>query len=743
MNKNENSEIEKNNALSKGKDKNKDITLLKNYKIPDAINKKYFDKINSYNFIGIMKFFSFPEMIEISFVSKKFLNIIEQKYPKRIPLIKITLKTLKKNIFFNFSEDFRFQLRKNSSNTISITKAMIESLLIEYFPKMKVKKYYFNHMKSNSEIKEIFLGNSDIGKKTMKYLSYYFNNKNCNITDIDISGNKISGEILKPLCHNPHVILNNLMANKCIVDLKTFMFLSDIKTKKLSLTNNNIDIEYISKLKNDYINELNISCNSLSNESIFNICKNLPNLTKLNISNNNICDLSIVYICLYMKEQKKKLTSLNLKDNKITITGMLTLISTLDKINKTNSNIHSLTKLNLSGNLLDLLPIPKRLETYFSNVRIEKLCLGNHSFNISDLNILLKFINNIKNITVLDLSKIVFDNVSLNLIFNRVSENNSLKKLKLKYCYLGNTEVNNTLENYYLKNGSQKKSLKNKYINHNNEINDNNDKEEDNKIVIKEEIKEKEEKMEKEEKKEKESNNNNENNKKKKELNNKNNLSEFIGVESLDLGYNFINYQQLDTIIMSNHIKELNIEGNDLYLWGQNLNIFFDFIIKNKVLEKLNLSRNNLQKSTKIFLEKMNNFNSDANSAGCALKFLSLEENQIKDINLELTNLLSNNKNLEVLNLRKNLIGDEIANNYFFHSLFKHKNSNIKNINISHNKISLAFIEKIIKYSKENTIEKNDFILNITSKEIREAYLNIENKEPYKELVNLKNIKCL
>jgi hypothetical protein len=98
-------------------------------------------------------------------------------------------------------------------------------------------------MKSNPEVKELFLGNSDIGKKSMKYLSYYFNNKNCNITDIDISGNKINGEILKPLCHNPNIILNNLIANKCIVDLKTFNFLSDIKTKKLSLTNNNIDNE--------------------------------------------------------------------------------------------------------------------------------------------------------------------------------------------------------------------------------------------------------------------------------------------------------------------------------------------------------------------------------------------------------------------------------------------------------------------------------------------------------------------
>lgn len=103
------------------------------------------------------------------------------------------------------------------------------------------------------------------------------------------------------------------------------------------------------------------------------------------------------------------------------------------------------------------MPLPKRLGIHFLNVGIENLALGNHSFNIEDLNILMDFINNIKNIITLDLSKIGFDNISLNLIFNRVSENFSLKKLKLRNCYLGNTEVNNTLENYYTKSGLQKK----------------------------------------------------------------------------------------------------------------------------------------------------------------------------------------------------------------------------------------------------------------------------------------------
>jgi len=788
MDKNLKSEIGKNIGPPKEKEKNKetnkDITLLKSYRVPDANNKKYFDKINTFNFIGIMKFISFPEMAEFSFVNKQFHDMIDQKFPKRIPLIKTTITVLKKNFFFNFSEDFRFHLRKNSWNIKGIIKKMIESLQIEYFPKMKVKKYFFNKTKVNPGVTKLFLSNCELGKKSIKYLSYFLENKNNNIVDIDMSGNKITGDILKPMCSNPNIALDNLKANKCIIDLKTFINLSDINIKKLSLTNNNLDNEYISKLTNNNIRELNIAHNYLSNEGVFSICKNLPNLTKLNLANNNICDLSIVYISLYIKNPNNKLSSLNLKDNKITITGMMTLLSTIEKINKVNkgeksnnNNKFILKKLNLSGNLLDLVPIPKRLGRQFLNIYVEKLCLGNHSFNINVLNILFNFINNIHNIIILDLSKIVFDNVSLNLIFNRVSENISLKKLKLKNCYLGNTEVNNTLETYYTK--SENKNEKNwkkaastslndnineendfdndlYEINTNSSINDksthgsdkiNNEDKITNKdndinnlnldINLSEEIKIKLEEVEDNNTivlstKEKE---------KKKDNNKKNIINESIGIESLDLGYNFINYHKLDKIILSNHIKELNIEGNDLHLWRDDIYLFFDFIINNKVLEKLNLNKNNLQSKANKLLEKINKFNSDNNS-NCSLKYLSLEDNQIKEINLELTNLLSNNKNLEFLKLQKNLINDEIGNNYFFHSLFKSKNSNIKEIDISNNKITLSFIEKIIKYSKENSINAKNFVLNITSKEIREAYLNIQNKEPYKELVLLKNIKC-
>ena len=706
------------NSQEKEKEKNKDTpideTKKKSYRVPNANSKKNFEKINFYNFIGITKFFSFPEMLELAGVCHLFNQRIREKYPKRIPLIKTTLKILKKNINLNFSEDFRYLLKKNSSYTTELTKNMIESFEVEYFPKMGLKKYFFNRLTTNPNITKLYLDNCELGKKSMKNLAYYFDNKNCKIKEIDISSNKITGEILNPLENNSSIELDSLIANKCNLDIKTLSFLSSIKTKKLSLENNNIDNELIDKLKNDYITSLDISFNSISDEGLYNICNNIPNLTYLNLENNNICDLSIVYICLYIKE-KSKILNLNLKDNKITITGMITLISTLDKINKMKNNndnndaqinYYSLKELNLSGNLLDLVSIPKRLGVHFLNVKIEQLFLGNHSFNIDDLNILMNFVNNIKNITLLDLSKIAFENVSLNLIFNRVSENSSLKKLILRNCYLGNTEVNNTLENYYTKSGMQKENNKIQ-----NEIIINNDKKDDeNKI--------------------------NETDNKKEEMI----ISEkCIGVESLDLAYNFINYQKLDKIILANQIKELNIEGNDLYLHENELYLFFDFLIDNKVLEKLNLNKNYLQSQAKKLLEKMSEFN-NKNESNCSLKFLSLEDNQIKDINLELTNLLSNNKNLETLKLGSNLIGDEIGNNYFFHGLFKNKKSKLKEIDISNNKISLVFADKIIKYSQENTIEKNDFVLNITSKEIRDAYLNLENKNNYKELVKFNNI---
>ena len=92
---------------------------------------------------------------------------------------------------------------------------------------------------------------------------------------------------------------------------------------------------------------------------------------------------------------------------------MITIIASLNFNNKEMNNRHSFKKLNLSFNLLDYISIPEELGTKYLDVNLEKLYLSNHRFNTDNLNILFNFINNIKNIKVLDLSQTVFDNKSI------------------------------------------------------------------------------------------------------------------------------------------------------------------------------------------------------------------------------------------------------------------------------------------------------------------------------------------
>jgi hypothetical protein len=119
--------------------------------------------------------------------------------------------------------------------------------------------------------------------------------------------------------------------------------------------------------------------------------------------------------------------------------------------------------------------------------------------------------------------------------------------------------------------------------------------------------------IKKEEEEKKDNNNNINNNEINDSLSNKNLFNQHLGIESLDLGYNYILFKQLNDIIISNKIKELNIEGNDLYIWGKDLYLFFDLVLENKFLEKLNLRKNNLRKMGNEFLEKIYNYNNENN----------------------------------------------------------------------------------------------------------------------------------
>ena len=84
MNENQGNEGDKQMNPSKELNTNKNlennIIFKKSYRVPDANNKKGIEKINYYNFIGITKFITFAELIEVLFFNKKFYDAISTIY---------------------------------------------------------------------------------------------------------------------------------------------------------------------------------------------------------------------------------------------------------------------------------------------------------------------------------------------------------------------------------------------------------------------------------------------------------------------------------------------------------------------------------------------------------------------------------------------------------------------------------------------------------------------------------------
>ncbi len=132
MEKNEEKEQSTFEPMDTDKDKIiKNEIFKKTYRVPDANNKKNFDKINHYNFIGITKFMTFIELTEMSFVNQKFYITLCKHYYKKIPMVKKSIANMKKMIFLKFSEDFRFYLGKNSFHICEIIKKIVESFILE------------------------------------------------------------------------------------------------------------------------------------------------------------------------------------------------------------------------------------------------------------------------------------------------------------------------------------------------------------------------------------------------------------------------------------------------------------------------------------------------------------------------------------------------------------------------------------------------------------------------------------
>ena len=614
----------------------------------------YFNRIKINNFYLILRYLDVFSRTECSFLNRKYKQIISTKYPKSTFMIKSSLKIYKAHIHIIFSQDFNNYLKNNSFKITKEIKQIIQNVVNDFYTRLPIMKYFFSRILLSNNVKYLNLKNNEIGKKSMKYLSFYMENKP-KMDTLILSDNKLNAQVLEPLVGiNTNRVDNNfdmIKMNRCLVDIMTCKILSKIKFAKLIMKNSSIENQ-IEFLKSERITHLNLKNNFISCEGVLHVCQNLPNLQVLNLANNNLTDISTVYLSLYIKKKECRLKNLNIKNNKITLAGFMTIISVL------NDTQYSMQKINCSCNAIDNLP--KRLPNY-THIDVKSLKIGGHNFTIDDLSYLLDFLNLNKSIEELDLSKIILDNVLLHFLFTKLQNNSQLHKLILNNCYLGNTEINDTLLSYY-----SNEDLVNK-------------------------------------------------------------------ISSLGLKQNCYSLNNFNKILSTNSIVSLNLEGNDLNT-REDLELFFEEIIRNHTIKELNLNKNYLKQKGKDFLMKLSD-----ESCTSSLEILHLEDNGITELNIELTNLLSKNKRLKELYLDRNEINDELGNNYFFHSA---TNSNMKLLSLKENKIGLSFLSKYISYYKEN--QGSSVTINIHSKHLLDEYnKDEENKNKFLEISNYKNIIAL
>jgi hypothetical protein len=618
---------------------------------------KLFSKINTNNRYLIFRFLDLFDITELSYVNKSFKVNLREKYSKSIFMITSSLKVYKSYIQITSSNDFAYYLKNNSHVISKDIKGLIRNIVDEYYTRIPIMKHFFSKI-SFPNLSVINLKGKEIGKKSMKYLSYYLQYNNM-IDTLIISENKINGPVLEPLISTKKSI-NKIKANRCIIDNSSMRNLSLINYSSLIAKNCNIDSFSIAHLHNVNITELNLANNQINCDGVYSICKNIPNLTKLNLSSNNLTDISILYLGCYLKSRpfSKPLLKLSIHNNKITTAGLMAILVLLKDV--TVSQIHAgIHMFDISYNIIDSLP--KRIKD-IPHIGITHFNIGGHNFTMDDLSNLIDFINLNQSIQSIDLSGIFFDNVSLHLMFNKLNHNTNLTEIKVNNCYLGNTEIDNSLLSFYTHTSSNK-------------------------------------------------------------------------INQIEMKNNFITLNNNFTLILrNNYLTYLNLEGNDLNIYENELPLFFDAIASNTSLRVLNLNNNYLKKQASYLLLKL----SEEGCKSC-LEILSLKQNQISHLTIELTNLLLNNKHLTETYLDNNDIGDEIASNYFFHNA---KLTSMKLLNLCENKISLLFLKKCHDYYISNG-GVNNVKINIFSKMLLDEYDKQNNKDDLRLILKTYNITAL
>ena len=268
----------------------------------------------------------------------------------------------------------------------------------------------------NSNIcSRLILGKNNLGDKGVKNLMKILKN-NTSIVYLDLSSNNIGvlggDEIFKMLIDNISIININLSSVEGI-------------NRNRICSEGVKNIEYTLKF-NKFLEEINLSSNSLKNDGLKYIINGLNKntiLKNLNISNNEINDKGMIY---FKNLQYCKLITLNISNNSIKNIGLDILSKCL-----ISDSLNNLRTLNLSSCNLNFEGVKNFFRNIDLNHSISNLILNNNNLsdgNFSDLEIYLKNMN-IKEIGLgsCNLSKNIEDLSSI------IINSNTLKKVDLSH----------------------------------------------------------------------------------------------------------------------------------------------------------------------------------------------------------------------------------------------------------------------------------------------------------------------
>ena len=207
--------------------------------------------------------------------------------------------------------------------------------LYEYNNETTVEKAASELQKSSKFRNKIDLSHCQVTPADCTAIVYFIKHVH-ELTELDLSGNKVTGQGVAHLCDA----------------------LKDVNCKltELDLSFNNITDQGLSHLCDALrdvsckLTKLNLGHNNLEDQGVLHLCDALKDvnckLTELNLYHNNITDQGVSCLCYALKDENCKLTKLNLRGNSVTEQGVSHLSNALKDV-----RVHwKLTVLNLTEN---------------------------------------------------------------------------------------------------------------------------------------------------------------------------------------------------------------------------------------------------------------------------------------------------------------------------------------------------------------------------------------------------------